>query len=176
MLVKEIQAVHLFVTKMERPLLLELSVGDLDVRCQTSQVSMQEILLLWVGFRLTWDVDHLLHHQAPHLVPHLLQALHQALVVLPNGKATTIVMMVWKLYLYVWLKIWKYFLNFQIDNNNAGCNWDGGDCCGDDVNTQFCSACECLDPSEQEGCGSPQWQGDNYCDDGKKSFCDFSQQ
>ena len=46
MLVKEIQAVHLFVTKMARLSLLELLVGDLDVPCQTSQVSMQGILLL----------------------------------------------------------------------------------------------------------------------------------
>merc|ERR1711977_759864 len=56
------------------------------------------------------------------------------------------------------------------DNNNAGCAWDGGDCCGEEVNTQYCSACECLDPSEQESseeedCGSPKWFGDNYCDD-----------
>merc|ERR1712088_130368 len=52
------------------------------------------------------------------------------------------------------------------ENNNAGCGYDGGDCCGDDVNTQYCSACECLDPSEQpttaapapppsDACGSP---------------------
>ena len=33
------------------------------------------------------------------------------------------------------------------ENNNAECGWDGGDCCGDNVNTQYCSACECLDPS-----------------------------
>ena len=32
------------------------------------------------------------------------------------------------------------------ENNNCGCEWDGGDCCGDNVNTQYCSACECLDP------------------------------
>ena len=32
-------------------------------------------------------------------------------------------------------------------NNNEGCGWDGGDCCGDSVNTQFCSDCECLDPN-----------------------------
>ena len=29
-----------------------------------------------------------------------------------------------------------------------GCGWDGGDCCGDNVNTQYCSVCECLDPTE----------------------------
>merc|ERR1711874_931873 len=33
------------------------------------------------------------------------------------------------------------------DNNNEECGWDGGDCCGDNVNTQYCSACECLDPN-----------------------------
>merc|ERR1712088_186047 len=32
------------------------------------------------------------------------------------------------------------------ENNNDGCDYDGGDCCGDDVNTQYCSACQCLDP------------------------------
>ena len=39
------------------------------------------------------------------------------------------------------------------ENNNAGCEWDGGDCCGDNVNTQYCSVCECLDPNEQGGGG-----------------------
>ena len=32
------------------------------------------------------------------------------------------------------------------ENNNAGCDWDGGDCCGDNVDTYFCNKCECLDP------------------------------
>merc|ERR1719242_2667750 len=62
------------------------------------------------------------------------------------------------------------------ENNNAACEWDGGDCCGDDVNTQYCSACECLDPAEQctGTCGSPQWKGDNYCDDDNNNCgCDF---
>jgi hypothetical protein len=27
--------------------------------------------------------------------------------------------------------------------NNAGCNFDGGDCCGACVNTDLCSACVC---------------------------------
>ena len=30
------------------------------------------------------------------------------------------------------------------ENNNCGCEWDGGDCCGSNVNTEYCSACECL--------------------------------
>jgi hypothetical protein len=28
--------------------------------------------------------------------------------------------------------------------NNAGCGFDGGDCCGPDVRTLYCSECECL--------------------------------
>ena len=39
-------------------------------------------------------------------------------------------------------------------NNNAGCQWDGGDCCGNDSDSwdNFCSACECLDPDfDEEG-------------------------
>ena len=70
------------------------------------------------------------------------------------------------------------------DNNNEECGWDGGDCCGENPNIQFCSACECLDPNGSgpttsapiptpdpttlaptDACGSPQWVGDNYCDD-----------
>ena len=69
--------------------------------------------------------------------------------------------------------MWLWFTgdNYCDDeNNNEECEWDGGDCCGYDVSTWFCWACECLDPEEQEGdggggCGSPQWKGDNYCDD-----------
>merc|ERR1711983_366616 len=37
------------------------------------------------------------------------------------------------------------------DNNNDGCDYDGGDCCGDDVNTKFCTECECLDPDFEDG-------------------------
>ena len=69
-------------------------------------------------------------------------------------------------------------------NNNCGCEWDGGDCCGSDVNTDWCSACECLDPGfnsgsdssttsastettsdSTDGCEYPDWISDNYCDD-----------
>ena len=31
--------------------------------------------------------------------------------------------------------------------NNMECNYDGGDCCVDNVNTQYCSECQCLDGS-----------------------------
>ena len=59
------------------------------------------------------------------------------------------------------------------ENNNAECNFDGGDCCGDDVNTQYCTACECLE-EPTEGCGNPQWEGDNFCDDeNNNAGCNF---
>ena len=33
-------------------------------------------------------------------------------------------------------------------NNIEECQWDGGDCCGDNVVTSDCSVCACLDPRE----------------------------
>ena len=33
------------------------------------------------------------------------------------------------------------------ENNNEACGWDGEDCCGDNVDTTYCSVCECLDPN-----------------------------
>merc|ERR1719170_2111 len=50
-------------------------------------------------------------------------------------------------------------------NNNPDCTFDGGDCCGDDVKTTYCTACECLEGE----CEAPVWQGDNYCDDGNNN-------
>ena len=33
------------------------------------------------------------------------------------------------------------------ENNFSDCgNYDGGDCCGGDVNTLHCTVCECLEP------------------------------
>merc|ERR1712117_838665 len=37
-------------------------------------------------------------------------------------------------------------------NNTEECQWDGGDCCGDDVATDYCTICECLDPDFEETC------------------------
>ena len=66
--------------------------------------------------------------------------------------------------------------DWQADNycndidNNAECNYDGGDCCGADVDTTYCQDCQCLDPdfttttSTTTVCARPDWQGDNYCD------------
>lgn len=31
--------------------------------------------------------------------------------------------------------------------NNSQCNYDGGDCCGDSVDTDYCTDCLCLDPN-----------------------------
>merc|ERR1712088_763276 len=68
------------------------------------------------------------------------------------------------------------------ENNNAGCGYDGGDCCGDDVNTQYCSACECLDPSGGGNSGTTETptdpptteepcendKSDNWCENKKQ--------
>ena len=27
-----------------------------------------------------------------------------------------------------------------------GCDWDGGDCCGNNVDKRYCNDCQCLDP------------------------------
>merc|ERR1711992_328311 len=37
-------------------------------------------------------------------------------------------------------------------NNTEECQWDGGDCCGDNVVTDYCTICECLDPDFEETC------------------------
>ena len=39
-------------------------------------------------------------------------------------------------------------------NNNEGCQWDGGDCCGDNVVTTYCQVCACLDPGAGGGSGT----------------------
>ena len=78
-------------------------------------------------------------------------------------------------------------------NNNMECNFDGGDCCGPNVNTQWCTECLCLNEnvtttnstgsistttwstsggiwSSTTGSGvvggcNTGWMGDSYCDD-----------
>ena len=60
-------------------------------------------------------------------------------------------------------------------NNVESCGWDGGDCCGDNVVTTYCTACKCLDPAfgtttektseAPSTCAKPDWKGDNFCDD-----------
>merc|ERR1719433_686847 len=60
------------------------------------------------------------------------------------------------------------------DNNNCGCEYDGGDCCGPKVNKTYCKECECkgdkprprpTQPPCTETCGNERYKGDNYCDD-----------
>jgi len=69
--------------------------------------------------------------------------------------------------------------NCDDQNNNAGCAYDGGDCClatvqnnQGIVKTNYCDECACLDPNGQgpapttaESCGSPSFAGDGFCDD-----------
>jgi hypothetical protein len=43
-------------------------------------------------------------------------------------------------------------------NNNEKCNYDGGDCCGNDVNTEYCDECQCL----EDGVTTPQGSTDDF--------------
>jgi hypothetical protein len=60
------------------------------------------------------------------------------------------------------------------ENNNCGCEWDGGDCCGDDVKTQYCSECKCLDPNAGGSDCKDKWseakcqKRKKWCAKGKK--------
>ena len=70
------------------------------------------------------------------------------------------------------------------DNNNCGCGWDGGDCCGqngDKWQRAYCTACECLDAKDKsfnsdskcpgkKQCGMQGFVGDGRCDD-KNNNC-----
>ena len=74
-------------------------------------------------------------------------------------------------------KKWKGDKNCDDENNNAGCDWDGGDCCGAN-NYDFCKECKCLDctfvskgdnciAAIKGACGAKDYVGDKYCDDNK---------
>lgn len=57
-------------------------------------------------------------------------------------------------------------------NNNVGCEYDGGDCCGIAVDKTFCKTCACL--TGIEGCKNPKYKGDQLCDDGNNNAgCEF---
>ena len=49
-------------------------------------------------------------------------------------------------------------------NNNEACFFDGGDCCGSNVNTQYCNICQCLEEGGGNDCNAG-WIADGYCDD-----------
>merc|ERR1712213_20915 len=51
--------------------------------------------------------------------------------------------------------------NCDDGNNNAGCDFDGGDCCKD-TQHKYCSECAC----KEGGCSAPDYRGDGHCDDG----------
>merc|ERR1712032_1776728 len=58
------------------------------------------------------------------------------------------------------------------ENNHCGCNWDGGDCCGNKNDYRYCHKCSCLDETFvhadakcKKNCGVHQWKGDGKCDD-----------
>ena len=72
-------------------------------------------------------------------------------------------------------------------NNYEACFFDGGDCCGSSVDTNYCTVCQCLSdggsgggnggiatttPSlttNSGGCALPSWVADSYCDDGNNN-------
>ena len=60
------------------------------------------------------------------------------------------------------------------ENNNCGCDWDGGDCCGKNKHSTYCDVCACLDPDAQidadhencvQACDSLTFYADGFCDD-----------
>merc|ERR1719367_353667 len=54
------------------------------------------------------------------------------------------------------------------ENNNAACDFDGGDCCQEDPIKgwdNYCKECECLEAKCDEKTESHPWFKDNYCDD-----------
>ena len=58
-------------------------------------------------------------------------------------------------------------------NNNDACNYDGGDCCGSCVITEFCSECACLGNITGMELSNPLI-GNGYCNDVTNNFqCDF---
>merc|ERR1712196_690356 len=72
------------------------------------------------------------------------------------------------------------------NNNNCGCGWDGGDCCGDSGKNKqynYCSECACLDPTPATtggyctlACGNDNYVGDGFCDDNNNHCgCDWDE-
>merc|ERR1712226_1421419 len=71
------------------------------------------------------------------------------------------------------------------NNNNCGCEFDGGDCCAKSlkkaVDKTKCTKCLCLDPKNQpicdkskQKCGAANYKGDGNCDDENNNCgCDF---
>merc|ERR1711964_934929 len=59
--------------------------------------------------------------------------------------------------------------NCDDENNNCGCGYDKGDCCGNNVKKDYCKLCKCMDPKHKvKGCDAtctvPDYIGDGNCD------------
>merc|ERR1711920_185890 len=72
--------------------------------------------------------------------------------------------------------------NCDDENNNCGCDFDGGDCCAitlkKPVNKKYCKKCQCVDPAgcdkSANKCGAAKFKGDGNCDDENNNCgCDF---
>ena len=50
------------------------------------------------------------------------------------------------------------------ETNNFNCNYDGGDCCGSCINTDYCTVCQCLSGNNGFGVVNPLI-GDGFCND-----------
>ena len=51
------------------------------------------------------------------------------------------------------------------DTNIPACNYDGGDCCGHNVNVDHCSQCNCFYKETCDAGVTNNYVGDGYCDD-----------
>ena len=64
--------------------------------------------------------------------------------------------------------------NCDDENNKEQCNYDGGDCCGENVNKQFCSECICLEETVKSlQIPQPKCSG-HYFKANLKIYCTFS--
>merc|ERR1712147_315049 len=68
--------------------------------------------------------------------------------------------------------------NCDDENNNCGCDYDGGDCCdksvvGGVVDKKFCKACKCLDPKYAPKTPAPKTPAPG-CDNDGGDCCDKS--
>merc|ERR1712072_839881 len=70
--------------------------------------------------------------------------------------------------------------NCDDENNNCGCGYDKGDCCGPNVKKSYCKECKCKDPNYKPNnnckgaCGSAEYKGDGNCDDNNNNCgCEF---
>lgn len=59
-------------------------------------------------------------------------------------------------------------------NMNSECQFDGGDCCDENANFDYCLICECETQSSLECTSHTHWVGDGFCDDvTNNEACDF---